>query len=72
MQIRFNFKPYNLVSKLYDVSKRVTGKIWLHTCNRCGYEWTSKTKNPQTCANKSCRSPYWNKERVRPTRKSKK
>jgi hypothetical protein len=34
-------------------------------CNRCGYEWWPKTpKEPLTCPNKSCRSPYWNRERI--------
>ena len=37
-----------------------------HSCNRCGYDWLSKTKSPGTCANQKCRSPYWNKIRVRP------
>lgn len=29
-------------------------------CERCGYEWVSKTKDgPKTCP--SCKSPYWKK-----------
>jgi len=33
-------------------------------CNRCGYRWMQqRLAIPGTCSN--CRSPYWNKERVR-------
>ena len=34
------------------------------TCNRGGHIWYS-TKDPKTCANTECKSPYWNKLRVR-------
>ena len=35
-------------------------------CNRCGRTWyPSSPKPPGTCPNKDCRSPYWNKKRVR-------
>lgn len=34
-------------------------------CNRCGYEWHPRaTKAPGHCANKKCKSPYWNKRRT--------
>ncbi len=34
-----------------------------YECNRCGYEWFgSAEKPPVTCP--SCRSPYYNRERV--------
>ncbi len=36
---------------------------WRHECNRCGYVWYTKTKNPKNCAATTCKSPYWNKER---------
>lgn len=33
-------------------------------CNRCGFEWYPRTPTkPQACANKACRSPYWDKPR---------
>ena len=33
-------------------------------CNRCGATWHQRfDRLPKTCAR--CRSPYWNKERVR-------
>jgi len=36
-------------------------------CTRCGYEWWAKDPevDPKVCANPKCKSPYWNKERVR-------
>lgn len=34
-------------------------------CTRCGYEWTPLRGTPRTCANQSCRSPYYNRRRVR-------
>lgn len=33
------------------------------TCRRCGNEWQRRTKLPKQCP--GCRSPYWNKDRVR-------
>lgn len=40
------------------------------TCKRCGYSWyprviSGKVKIPDTCPNKECRSPYWDKPRQR-------
>jgi hypothetical protein len=36
-------------------------KLSLYKCSRCGYEWASrKSEPPRYCANKKCRSPYWN------------
>ena len=40
-------------------------KLWSHHCGRCDYQWASRTESPKTCANEKCRSPYWNKKRVR-------
>lgn len=34
-------------------------------CNRCGHSWVPRVENPTVCANKKCKSPYWNKERQR-------
>lgn len=36
------------------------------TCNRCGYLWCSK-RIPKNCA--KCKSPYYNKDRVKPQKK---
>ena len=36
--------------------------LLIHACNRCGCVWTSR-REPKTCS--KCRSPYWNKERLR-------
>jgi len=34
-------------------------------CKRCGYTWQPYRKiKPVRCPNPSCRTPYWNKERV--------
>lgn len=32
-------------------------------CLRCGYTWIPYVKSPKLCA--KCKSPLWNKERVR-------
>ena len=33
-------------------------------CNRCDHKWYSRTPNePKVCP--KCKSPYWNKERIR-------
>lgn len=55
------------VGKLIFESKKITENLWLHQCNRCRHEWPSKLEKPNTCANKKCRSPYWNKPRKRHT-----
>lgn len=35
-------------------------------CKRCDYEWIPRRDEPpKTCASKKCKSPYWNKERIR-------
>jgi len=44
------------------MSKKVEGDYFMHTCNRCDHIWYSKKDCPQNCV--SCKSPYWNKERV--------
>jgi len=43
----------------------IVSKLNSHSCNRCEYEWLSKIENPKTCANPKCRTPYWNKPRIR-------
>lgn len=48
-----------------SMSQKVANGIYLHDCNRCDYQWTSKKQDPQTCANPKCRSPYWDKPRVK-------
>lgn len=36
-------------------------------CKRCGHIWHPKDPNhiPEVCPNPKCKSPYWNRERVR-------
>ena len=39
------------------------------SCNRCGHSWYSRTPNePKVCP--KCKSPYWNKKRVKNESKS--
>ena len=40
-------------------------ELKINTCNRCNYEWAGKIETPNTCANSKCRTPYWNKPRIR-------
>lgn len=40
--------------------------IFFNKCLRCGYAWPKKEgKTPGTCANPKCKSPYWNKPKIR-------
>ena len=32
-------------------------------CNRCQHKWATKLEEPRFCPR--CKSPYWNKKRVR-------
>lgn len=47
------------------MSTKVDGDYWRHECNRCGKVWYSINPSPKNCASVKCKSPYWNKERVR-------
>lgn len=41
------------------------GKLTLK-CLRCGWEWVRRSRQePRVCPNRSCKSPYWNRERVK-------
>lgn len=41
--------------------------ITINRCKRCGHEWAQRgERNPKTCPNPACRSPYWDKERTKP------
>lgn len=34
-------------------------------CTRCGYEWHPRAERlPKVCANRECKSPYWNRKRT--------
>ncbi len=41
-------------------------------CLRCGYTWFPRsTEPPKVCANKECKSPYWDRpRRKKSTKKS--
>lgn len=51
-------------------SELKTIKVKQLECGRCGYLWFPRISNegetviPKFCANKLCKSPYWNKKRV--------
>lgn len=47
------------------MSEKVDGGYYRHECNRCGRIWYSKNMDPKNCADVKCKSPYWNKKRVR-------
>ncbi len=53
--------------KYSGICPRCGEPILAVTCSRCGYEWMPRKKNglPVTCPR--CKSPYWCKQRVRPT-----
>jgi predicted Zn-ribbon and HTH transcriptional regulator len=38
-------------------------KDLLVKCGRCGHEWQKRIEKPVHCP--KCKSPYWNKPRVR-------
>jgi len=58
-------KYYKMTQILIKQTNSIMPKLNFHNCNRCEYEWLSKLENPQTCANPKCRTPYWNKSRIR-------
>jgi hypothetical protein len=42
-------------------------------CKRCGHEWARRGDElPRVCPNPECKSPYWDRERVRVLKSSKK
>ena len=50
---------------------KIKPNLFIHNCNRCGHEWAGKLETPNTCANPKCRTPYWNKPRIRKQNKIK-
>ena len=46
-------------------------RIPLYTCTRCNHSWYPRPKRdgtlrkPVTCPNKTCKSPFWDRERER-------
>ncbi len=47
--------------KFSSMNKRIKKR----TCLRCGYEWYPRSSDvPLLCANKACRTPYWNRPRA--------
>lgn len=44
------------------MSKTKRVRLTKAKCKRCGYEWVPRISKPVVCANKDCRTPYWNEE----------
>ena len=71
----YNVKDYFLIVVKKFISAYYKGmtviyktkRVAICICQRCsiGYEWEANDSDnlPTQCANKKCRSPYWNKER---------
>ncbi|MGI0133860.1 MAG: hypothetical protein ACREBW_02735 [Candidatus Micrarchaeaceae archaeon] len=39
---------------------------WKLHCLRCGWTWTPRSDElPTVCPNPKCKSPYWNKPRIK-------
>ena len=60
----FDPKEEFLYPRVYTLSVQVE-KL---RCMRCGYEWyprilKGRVKQPNVCANKTCKSPYWNRSK---------
>lgn len=47
----------------YIVARMNKVKIPTRTCLRCGYTWAARQPTTKNCANKKCKSPYWDKPR---------
>ncbi len=57
---RSSYKPTCVLA----IVPRVFVRAW--ACNRCGHRWLPRIRRePKRCP--KCRSPYWNKRRVRPS-----
>ena len=68
--IYYTFAPYTgmnyiRVDGTKTMSVKVDGDYWRHECNRCDKIWYSTKESPKNCAEVKCKSPYWNKARVR-------
>ena len=56
------------VKLIYQFGLYIIMSIKIVKCNRCGHEWaTRKKKDPTWCP--KCKSPYWNKKRIRKKKK---
>jgi len=48
---------------------RVKKTVYFWKCERCGYEWLSRTEGAEPSGCPNCKSPYWNKPRIRNLKK---
>lgn len=57
--------------KVTNQPKYTTGKkVDILKCLRCNHEWIPRSSTPPYVCSR-CRSPYWNKERIRPKKPAK-
>lgn len=42
--------------------RKMTEKLYTHTCLRCGRSWTNELENPKSC--RLCHSIFWNNSRI--------
>ena len=62
----FSFPSPSIKTFIYDYNLYIVmrKKIKIVKCNRCNHEWVLRKKSePKWCPR--CRSPYWNKPRIR-------
>ena len=59
--------PFGMVTttvKEEEIQENPTPSVPALRCSRCNYVWVARFgKSPGTCANRVCRSPYWDKPR---------
>lgn len=59
-------KVLNVKGKIIKGSTaKVKGGYYEHHCNRCENYWYVTNESPKNCASPKCKSPYWNRERIR-------
>lgn len=52
------------------MAKKVELNVMGYRCERCGHEWQPRNEEePRVCP--KCKSPYWDRERVRNLKKKK-
>ena len=47
----------------YQPLKKWQATVYQHKCSRCGLTWESLSRHPLRCG--KCKSPYWDKERIK-------
>ena len=59
------FKPIEIINIVSEPMPFKRVNVTFYVCSRCGHEWISRKPGnlPATCP--KCRSPYWNRPRIR-------